>query len=414
MPRRNPPPTRPARNRIILYTAIMLAVVASWPLALAHLAAPPAPADSGIEAQAEFVRQIPLPVNDVVYNPADHLLYVSVPSSAGGAGNTVAPVNPATGEIGTPVFVGSEPSKLAMADDGHTLYVTMDGSYTIRRFDTATRTPGAEFAVGQDSFHGVYSANDLAVAPGNPNVVAVVRYYLGTSPPEAGVAIFDNGVQRPKTGVGHISGSDYVAYSASESKLYGGGSYDGLRTMTIDATGVASTTISAQSAGTRIKFANGRIYGSGGQVFNPDTNTLLGTFAGVSTFAFTVDTAAERAYYVSRDFSSGSVTLRAFNINTFVTVGSVTLSGVTGDPLTLVRWGTNGLALRTSSNQLFVVQTSLIPSGDPVPTPTATPVPTATPSPTPVATFVRQIPLATNDLIYNTQNQLIYASVPSA
>ncbi|HEX8070054.1 MAG TPA: Calx-beta domain-containing protein [Pyrinomonadaceae bacterium] len=360
-----------------------------------------------------FVQQLPLAANDVTYNPADQTLYASVPSSAGAAGNTVTPINPATGEVGTPVFVGSEPNKLALADDGHTLYVTLAGASAIRRFDTLSRAAGAQFPLGTDSFYGAYQVNDLSVAPGNPNVVAVARFYAGISPPEAGVAVFDNGVQRTKTGPGHIDGSDYVAFSATETKLYGGGGFGGLRTMTVDATGVASYVISSLPVGGRIKFANGLIFGGGGQVVNPDAGQLLGTFSGVSTQAFAPDPAAGRVYFLTRDFSTNGLTLKAFDLNTFVLLGSTTLAGISGDPTTLTRWGTNGLAFRTSTNQLYLIRTSLISAADPIPPPTPTPSPTPTPTPTYIPTFVRKVDLQANDLVYNPATQALYASVPS-
>ena len=400
-----------------LALTLALVLCAGWLLSFAfparRVAAAQEPAAAGdIQPQSEFVRLVSLPTSDVIYNPADQMLYASVPSSAGDIGNSIAPINPATGEVGTPIFIGSEPNKLALADDGRSLYVFLEGAYSVRRFDTQTRTPGLQFPIGQDSFYGVARAADLAVAPGNPNLVAVARYYPSTSSP-AGIAIFDNGVPRTQSGPGDIVGAQALAFAAA-TKLYGGGNTH-LETMTVGASGVTVTSMTSFNVGSQIKLANGRIYSSSGQVVDPDAGTLLGTFASVNTNAFVPDPAAGRAYYLGRDnfSSSGPLTLKAFDMNTFVLLGSATLSGITGDPTTLVRWGTNGLAFRTTTNQIFLLQTSLIPSSDPIPTPTPTPTATPTPTPVPVQTFVRQLALPTNDLIYNPQNQLIYASVPS-
>ena len=367
---------------------------------------------------AVFVRQLPLTVNDVVYSQSTHLLYASVPSSVGLGGNSIVTIDPTTGSIVNTVFIGSEPNRLALADDGTTLYVSLDGAFSIRKFDVSTQTPGAQFAVGQDSFFGTFSVGDLAVAPGNPNLVAVARQYRGVSPPEAGVAVFDNGVQRPTTGPGHISGSDYLSFSASATKLYGSGFYSGLTTLSITASGVSITNSTSLGSGYRVKFDNGTVYAGNGQVINPDTSTLLGTFSGVTSgggpIAFVPESAAGRAYYLFPEtFSSTNRTLRAFDINTFLPIASVTVPGVNGDVSNMVRWGSNGLAFRTF-NQLFLVQTSLIPSADPITTPTPTVSPTPNPSPSPIATFVRQVDLQTNDLIVNSLTQKLYASVPSS
>jgi len=75
------------------------------------------------------------------------------------------------------------------------------------------------------------NVNDFAVAPGNPNVLAVARSF------QAGVAIFDNGVSRTNTGP---TTSEFIAFSATASKLYSTG-FNGLSTLTIDATGVSGS-----------------------------------------------------------------------------------------------------------------------------------------------------------------------------
>ncbi len=362
----------------------------------------------------DFVRRIPVVTNDIVYSPVTNRLYATVPSSGGANGNSVTTINPATGSITNSVFIGSEPNKLALADDGQTLYAALDGAFSIRRFDAATQTPGLKFSLLKDNFFGRYVASDLAVAPGTTNLVAVARQYLGLSPPEAGVAVFDNGVQRPNTGPGHVSGSDYLAFSASASKLYGSSQWGTLRTMTIDGSGVTQTgTPPPFTVGTRIKFHNGLIYSSTGQVINPDTGTLLGTFSGANSTAFVADSSVGRAYYLMSN-GNGTFTLKAYDLQTFLPIDTSTISGVFGQPSTMVRWGSNGLAFRTENKELYVIQTVLIPSPDPVPTPTPTPASTPTPSPTPFAAFVQQVPLVTNDVIYNQASQKLFVSVPSA
>jgi Calx-beta domain len=390
--------------------AALLAVTNMLRSARASFAAPDP------QAQTDFIRQIPLRINDVAYSPTTHLLYVTVPSSVGAGGNSIKTIDPATGAITNSVYVGSEPNRLAFADNGTTLYTSLNGAFGIRKFDVSTQTPGLQFSLGIDPTFGRFIANDLAVAPGNPNLVAVARYYPSVSPPEAGVAVFDNGVQRPSTGPGHIAGSDFIAFSASASTLYGGGTSGGVRTMTIDANGVTVINTGAFSVGTRIKYDNGLIFSSTGQVINATSGNLLGTFSGATSNAFVSDSAVGRAYYLTTgQFGSpGPLTLRAYDINTFVPLGTLTIPNIQGTPTTLIRWGSNGLAFRTTANEFYIIQTSLIPSADPIPTPTATPSPTPTASPSPVPAFVRLLSLTTNDLILGAADQLLYVSVPSS
>jgi sugar lactone lactonase YvrE len=403
------------RDLSLLLVLLSLASVLVAPIVLAtnKLGISPRPDHLSVltpQGQTDFIRQIPLAANDVVYSPATKMLYASVPSSAGPGGNSITTIDPTTGSVTNSVFVGSEPNKLALSDNGTTLYTYLNGAYAIRRFDASTQTAGLQFPVGQDS-SGLYSAADLAVIPGNPDSVAVARFnqsFFSTT----GVAVFDNGVRRTNTA---NPGSSFLTFSATASKLYGTGSFNGLTTMNVDAAGVTTASTTSFSSGWRIKFDNGIVYGGNGQVINPDTGTLLGTFSSTNSQAFVPDSSVGRAYYLVPDQFGGSTrTLKAFDINTFLLVGSLTINGVVGDTSNLVRWGANGLAFRTSGNQLFLIQTSLIPSAEPIPTPTPTPSPTPSPSPSPIATFVRQVTLSTNDLIYNATTQSLYASVPSS
>jgi hypothetical protein len=186
--------------------------------------------------------------------------------------------------------------------------------------------------------------------------------------------------------------------------------------MTIDANGVSITSTRTFASGNSIRFDNGLVYGSTGQVINPATGNLVGSFSGVGSGPFTTDSSVGRAYFITNSQSSTNytVTLRAYDISTFLPVGTLEISGINGSVSSLVRWGSNGLAFRTDGGQLFLIQTSLIPSGDPIPTPTPTVTPTPTPTPTPFAAFIRQVPLVNNDISYSSATQMFYAAVPSS
>ena len=409
-------PTSPSpRNKVTLSVSIAVFICLALPLLfLTRVARTEAPPPPVFDNPTEFIRQIPLTTNDLVYSATTGKIYASVPSIAGAGGNSITSIDPATGVVGSPIFVGSEPNKLTMADDGQNLYVSLDGAFAIRRFDVVTNTAGLQFSAGQDSFFGRYLVNDFAVAPGNPNLLAVSRWFPGTSPPEAGVAVFDNGVRRTNTTPGHLSGADFLTFSSTASKLYGTGQFGGVQTMTIDAAGVTVSSTTPNGASGQIKRSGSLLFTSSGQVINADTLALLGTFASGASQAFIADSSVGRAYYLTSGPSFNSATLKAFDVNTFLLLGSLTINGVSGTPTSLLRWGPNGLAFRTTSDQLFIIQTSLIPSAEPIPTPTPIPSPTPSPSPSTAApAFVRQIPLIANDLVFSQATQKIYASVPS-
>jgi YVTN family beta-propeller protein len=67
------------------------------------------------DARAFSVRTVDLKVRDLVYNPHDGLLYVSVPGVVPERGNTVTLIDPATGALVASIPVGSEPNVLALS-----------------------------------------------------------------------------------------------------------------------------------------------------------------------------------------------------------------------------------------------------------------------------------------------------------
>src|SRR5690349_21316311 len=208
------------RRRLALLLLVSIVNFIAGPFLLASRSIASAAVPDG---PTDFIRQISLTTNDLVYSPSTGRIYASVPSSAGSSGNSLQAIDPTTGLITSSTFVGSEPNRLAISDDGHSMYVALDGSFTVRRFEALTNTPGLQFAMGPDAiFSSRLGANDLAVAPANPDVLAVARTQ------QAGVAIFDNGVRRTKLSQ---TGPSFVTFSGTAAKLYAGGFSSGYSTM---------------------------------------------------------------------------------------------------------------------------------------------------------------------------------------
>jgi sugar lactone lactonase YvrE len=382
----------------------------------------------GDARQSGFVLQTPTDnmfsvsylTNDLIYNPQDHLMYATRPSSVGSDGNSISRIDPLSGAAVGSVFVGSEPDKIALSDDGHTFYVALKGAYSIRRYDSATQTPGIQFAIGRgqsvNANDAPYSASDLAVAPGNPDRLAVARSHPDISPPTCGAAIFDNGLQLPLT-AGSTDGPDFMAFSSSADILYGGSYYNGLLKMNVDANGVSIANLPPTSFSVGpLGFDNGFIFDSGGHVIDAATRTLRGTCAGVNTNAFVSDTATGRVLYATKQDNYSNIKIKAFDINTFLQIGSLEIPNTSGsdiNAMSLTRYGTNGLAMRVYPDKIYFIQTSLLPTGDPLPTPSGTAIVTPSSSPTPYSYFVRSIAMPNKDMIFRQADQKFYVSVPS-
>ncbi len=309
--------------------------------------------------------RISLSTNDIIYDAGTQKIYASVPSSALSGGNSITPIDPLTGEIGPAVFIGSEPGRLAISDNGQYLYVALDGVAAVRRFDIASQTAGLQFSLGSDSFLRPYHVEDMEVLPGNPASIAVSRKFLGVSPRHAGVAIYDDGVQRAKETPG-FTGSNVIEFSSSASRLYGYNNSStefGFRRMLVDASGVSvidSTGNLISGFGQDIRFDEGLIYATSGRVIDPEALTLVGTYS-ASGLVVRPDSTVGRTFFLTRDpFLSFRKRLLAFDQGTFTLVGSLDILGASSTATSLIRWGEDGLAFRTSANQVVIIRTALV------------------------------------------------------
>jgi hypothetical protein len=298
-----------------------------------------------------------LATNDIIYDPNTKLIFASAPGSPG----TIIPIDPVTRTVGTHIPVGNEPKKLALSDNGQYLYVGLDGEGAVQRIDLLSRTPGPKFSLGSDATGSLF-VEDMEVLPGNPTAVAISRQYKSASPRHAGVAIYDNGVQRPNTTPGH-TGSNVIEFSQSASTLYGLNNETtefGFRRMAVDASGVTVvdvfTTLPGDLTfwfGVDMKFDGGLVYITSGGVVDPLARMILGTFTLPTTFGNLVkpDVSAGRVFIQS------GTTLRAFDRVTRQQVASLEIPSLSGPGpySSLIRWGEKGMALRRP-NEVFIFE----------------------------------------------------------
>jgi trimeric autotransporter adhesin len=329
------------------------------------------PLPEGVSSSISFHIYLSLKAGDLIYDPFTRLIYASVRGAAGAIGNTITEIDPEAGTIGQSFYIGSDPGKLAISDNGKYLYAALDGAAAVRRFDISARTAGLQFSLGSDSFFGPYYVEDIEVQPGNASVVAVSRKNLGVSPRHAGVAIYEEGVQRSAVTARH-TGSNVIEFSTSPSTLFGYNNETtefGFRRMLVDVSGVAITNVASNLLSGfyhDIEFDNGRIYSTSGRVIDPEALTLLGTYALSSTTNVQVrpDSSAGRTFFLVPGSTSGTVALQAFDQNTFGNLGSEGITNLSGTAQSFIRWGTDGLAFRTD-DQVFLFRSSMVASPAP-------------------------------------------------
>ena len=311
---------------------------------------------------------VDLPTSDVVYNPSNQMIYASVPNTGGTYSNAVVAIDPVSGMVAGSVFVGSNPTKLALSDDGQVLYAAVD--VAVRKIDPIAMTAGPIYTLGNLGPDNPYYATDLAVSPGQPGTFAVIRRTLSWE--GEGVAIYDDGVQRPGVaGDGMTSNGSMIAYNSQSALVYGRNtpyeSYDVFK-VGITATGAG---ITDQHTGLNSDmgggFVRGMEYDSGsayltlGYVIDPATLTVVGRFPMVYMPRLVEpDVANGIVYFLTEDWSSSEAyTLRAFNSRTFVQVSSLEIGKLSGVPRSLIRCGTDGLAIGTS-NKVYLVHTAAL------------------------------------------------------
>jgi hypothetical protein len=333
----------------------------------------PAPG-GGTTAPLQYTTYLAIANKDIVYNARDGLLYASIPvSSVGTGGNTVAGIDPVTGNIMRQIWVGSNPNKLALSTDGTQLFVGLDGSGAVAQVNLSTGAVVNQFSLGGGPgiYNPPYTASYLAAVPGSTNSVAVSS--AGSFDGGTGVTIYDSGVPRAKSSSG--VGYGPLTFGSSSSILYmvNGATIEQL---TVGSTGItAAATLATTSVSvTSIQYDNGQLYLSSGQVFNATSGALLGTFyssaSSPATGPIVSDSTLGRAFIGVSNFSSSDEVL-AFNEATFNTTGTIPVNGVgeQGYPTNfqkIVRWGQNGIALSAATsafasvNQIFIFQTPLV------------------------------------------------------
>lgn len=295
----------PIPTLVIAVLVIVLAVIGAG----AEAASVETTASMHVSAAA-----VDLIANDLVYDAGRDLIWASVPSSGGGRGNSVTSIG-RDGTLGQSIYVGSEPNKLALSDDGQFLYVGLDGTAAVRRVDLTTGTAGLQWPLGANSC-GQIKVEDMVVLAGDAHAVAISRRH-GCSPRHDGVAVYDDGVMRPNMTPDH-TGSNVIERSATADKLYGynnESSEFGLRVMAVNANGVTITKTVLDLIdtyyGADIRYADGRIYATSGEVVDVDTLTLAGTIPAEGLVV--PDPVAGQVYFIQ--FVPAPL-FRAFDIDT--------------------------------------------------------------------------------------------------
>jgi len=292
----------------------------------------------------------------LVWSSTQQKFYVSVPSVNAMNGNTIVAIDPSIGAVTPSSFVGSEPTKLSLSDDGQFLYIGLNGSTSIQRMRLPGLIPDISWRLGAMDFEGPFYALDMKVAPGSPKTIAVTLGTFNVIPAAAGgVQIYDDATLRPTTapGFGHLGNEyDFLEWGGNSATLYGANDTD-FFVFTVTPTGVTLTQsntflFTASSSGLHFDPGTGLVYTDTGFVVNPATGALVHSM-GASGLA-APDSSLNLGFFLgqtSAQIGTANYTLQSFDLTTYALVSTLPIPNLVGVPTGLVRWGKSGLAFTT-------------------------------------------------------------------
>jgi uncharacterized repeat protein (TIGR01451 family) len=318
----------------------------------------PAPG-GGFSGIASFTTFVNVPAADLVYSQATQLLYASLPSNAGPTlGNSVVSIDPFTGALGAPIYVGSEPGKMAISSDGGTVWVALNGAGAVRQVNLNTSTAGLQFSLGGGN--GVYNpprtAQALAILPGHPDTVAVTT----TGQFSNVTTIYDSGVPRTNTvSAGFMCCG--LSFDSTGTKLFGAGT--GYGVATADGSGLSAATLLNHNVSTNaLRIDNGRAYLTNGTVLDANSGTLLGTLSVNSTTPVSgpvaPDSVIGEAFVLQSPAFGIANQFYVYDLSSFTLKSTFPVSVASADT-NLMRWGQDGLAFTTGSAVFALRSTSV-------------------------------------------------------
>ena len=316
-------------------------------------------------------------VNHILYEPFTRKLYASVGSgSATITGNSIAAITPETATIGTPVNVGSQPTKMAISDDGNIMYALLGGANSIARFNLQTKQ--TEFTISPTiTNYGSLATGfrDVAVQTGSETTIAVDFGYT------EGMGLFDinptakTGTERGTT-TGIYTGSSLHFYNPQTLYLFNIDTWQTLDDYTITSAGFSYSP--AHTSSTLLRFGTFQLAGKigfadAGGVADVTTTpaTQLGYYNPLVPYGATqhvaADTSLARVFFLSNTSSTDTAFsnpdgIVGYNQTTFMptTVLPINMAAIEGNTsytgIDLVRWGQDGLAALTSGGHIYLLR----------------------------------------------------------
>ncbi|HEY2017880.1 MAG TPA: choice-of-anchor D domain-containing protein, partial [Bryobacteraceae bacterium] len=332
--------------------------------------------------------QLPVNPNALVSVPATGLLYAAMPSTDATNPNTVLPINPATGNLGTPIPVGQNPTLLAPSSDGNYLYVANATDLTVQRISLQSNSVDETFPFPLNpdcTGCTLPPAVDLKSVPGSPQEVILSQ--------GAEISLYNSsGLVNyiPTTPIYSALGPAFgsMAFAGNPVTLYAEPFTDVqnpfFNTAQITNSGLSWTEPTgytgppAASYGSQVVSDGNLLYTDSGEIWNPVTQSMIGTFPVNISYGeygdLAIDTTLGQIFATGLGTFPGppdtyiALAISSYGLSSHAAQQTVAFPINASENYDLARWGSNGFAfvvsnLFSGSSGVYLVRSSAL-AGD--------------------------------------------------
>ena len=302
------------------------------------------------------------------------LLYVGTGDFDGTYPNSIVAVDPQTGSIVKAQTVSPDPDLVSISANGQYLYTAFAGATSMTQLQLPGLDSPVTWTLSNPTSSAVFWAGDMKTAPISPHTTAVTLFNHESDPQETGgVVIYDDNVERPNFVNGWSGGPDppmiydALAWSSSDQLLTAacftqtstwglgcispGGQLSPLYEFQVTPSGtafVAAAPANFSSSVLHSDFGTGLIYSDDGNVADPRTQTIVGTYSASGLVA--PDSSLNRVFILGQtaaQANTNNFTIESFDQTAYTPVSSITVDNLLGYPFELIRCGGSCLAILT-------------------------------------------------------------------
>ncbi len=310
------------------------------------------------------VQALGVDANHMVLDQTTGTLYLSFGSDQGAMANSVVALDPATGLLGTPLNVGSEPNRMAISDDGSKLFVSIEGEHTILPMDLPSLSVGTAFSVGVDSNQNPLIAGDIVVGPGSTDSIIASLYDLSVvgRPQPYEVSVFHQGVKMPDL-TQSVSKARYIEIDDDADTLFSMDMAPGtvFRKYSQSANGWTDEVNNRWLfTDGDIHFHDGKIFGDDGRVIDADSLLVAGKYTSETiSLAVGLDVMGNRVYMAT------VAGVDVFVLDTFIYLDTIELpQSQSPEPSVIEVWSPGAFAYLANDGDVYLIDVGPLDTDD--------------------------------------------------